>query len=97
DILQAFAARQSLAIVEDFGRAVFGPFRVAELGVVVEAYLRIKRVDAAIGCQNQWVDLDKVGVTFDEASIQLSQYIDGTVSGFFVQASFVHQSACVGI
>ena len=93
DVLQPFAARQVLALVQHLGCPVFLPLRVAELSVVVEADLRIQGMHPPVGREHQRVDLDQIGVTLDEAAVELAQDVDGTVTGLFIQAGLVDQSA----
>ena len=79
DVLQAVLARQLLALVELLGGPVLLPLGMAEVGVVVEADLGVECVHAAVGPQDQRVDLGEVAVAFGEAAVQLDEDVGGTV------------------
>ena len=68
-----------LAFVELLGGPVLVPLGMTERGVVVEADLGIEGVHAAVGAQDQRVDLGEIAVAFGEAAVQLDQDVGRTV------------------
>ena len=67
DVLQVVLAGHLLALVELLGGPVLVPLGMAERGVVVEADLGVEGVHAAVGPQDQRVDLGQVAVALGEA------------------------------
>ena len=64
DVLQPALVRELLARVAHLRRVVLDVVGVAEHRVVVERDLRVERVHAAVGREDQRVDLHEVGVAF---------------------------------
>ena len=79
DVLQVVRAGELLALVELLGRAELVPLGMAEGGVVVEADLGVEGVHAAVGSQDQRVDLGQVAVALGEAAVQLHEDVGDAV------------------
>ena len=81
DVLQVVLAGQLLALVELLGGPELVPLGMAERGVVVEADLGVEGVHAAVGPQDQRVDLGQVAVALGEAAVQLDEDVGHAVDG----------------
>ena len=85
DVLKSALVRELLARVAHLRRVVLDVVGVTEHRVVVERDLRVERVHATVGCEDQWVDLDQVGVAFGVAAVELEQDLDRALGGLRVE------------
>ncbi len=79
DVLEALLGRHLLAVVH-LGQAAEGvPFRMTELGALVEGHLGVERVHLARRLEDQRVDLGQVAVALVVAAVQLDDDVGGAL------------------
>jgi len=97
DVLEALGVGGGLALIAGLGPVELRIRLVPEHRVGVEGDLGVEDVDPAVVGEDQWVDLDEVGVAVHIRLVEPAEDVDGALHGGLGQAGSRHPVSCRGL